>query len=121
MSDTQKHYVSPSGLVARDNFRLARHTPATPLLALFFAAGVECSPIPEDPTEPGNGCSRPGCCKGGRTSRKHSGSKYRCANVGAGGASFASSCVRSAIITDERFLHFQLRQDIRRHRTPLKS
>jgi hypothetical protein len=33
-------------------------------------------------------------------------------------ASVAFSCVRSAILTDERFLHFQLRQDTPYDRTP---
>src|SRR5713226_10482747 len=36
-------------------------------------------------------------------------------------ASVASSCVRSVILTDERFLHFQLRQDKERRRCPSSS
>jgi hypothetical protein len=34
---------------------------------------------------------------------------------------FASSCVRSVILTDERFLHFQLRQERRWPRVPFRS
>ena len=40
--------------------------------------GFEQPPQPH----PGNGCSRPECCTGSRTSRKRSGRKHRYANAG---------------------------------------